>query len=291
MVKRIMKIASKIATDVINEIEGKEIEAFEMTEREWEEYSEKHPNAKKENHTIIPVPGKSHKDSDFNEYMQREAKAKTEYYEQMKKEHPNYIPIVKKETMENIIWNGEYSVISAGVNGKDPEDVEKCKNPEFVRQRHEQLRKDLDNLGVKYTEVVGNYGDGEEMSFMVSTTLDAKVCQKKPDNCYMISGNTYETDGDIIRKLNSLGKKYNQNSVAHAKGGIMEWHYTTGEDEGKKIVTGTQTYNADDFDDFYSEGRITGDKFVKWSADTSKALDENNDFELIRENLVDNPHK
>ena len=129
------------------------------------------------------------------------------------------------------------------------------------------------------------------MSFMISTSLDAKICQKKPDNSYLISGNSYETDGNIIRKLNELWKKYNQNSVAHAKGGIMEWHYTTGENAGKKIVTGTKTYNSQDFDDFYSEGRITEDKFIKWRADTSKALDENNDYNLIEKNLVDNPHK
>jgi hypothetical protein len=281
MLEKFIKIASKIAYDFMNEKE-----AFDMTEREWEEYSKLHPNAKKENHNIIPVPGKHHKDSDFDEYFQRETKAKVEYFQKMKEIHPNYIPIVRKETMENIIWNGEYSVISAGVNGQDPEDVEKCKNPEFVKKRHEELRRDLDKLGVKYTEVVGNYGDGEEMSFMVSTTLDAKVCQKKPDNCYMISGNVYETDENIIKKLNNLGKKYNQNSVAHSKGGIMEWHFTTGENEGGKIVTGTETYDAKDFDMFYSEGRITEDSYIKWSADVSKALDDNGD--IIKENIVEN---
>ena len=76
MIRRIMKIASKIANDTMEEIEQQQVEAFEMTEREWESYSQEHPNAKKENHTIIPVPGKSHKDSDINEYMQRETKAK-----------------------------------------------------------------------------------------------------------------------------------------------------------------------------------------------------------------------
>ena len=123
MLKKIIKIANKISQDHI-----KQVEAFEMTEKEWQEYSEKHPGAKRENHTIIPVPGKSYKDSDFNEYMQREIKAKTEYFRKMKELHPNYIPIVNKNNMENIIWNGEYSVISAGVNGQDPEDVEKCKD-------------------------------------------------------------------------------------------------------------------------------------------------------------------
>ena len=37
-----MKIASKLASDFMNEKE-----AFDMTEREWEAYSDKHPNAKR----------------------------------------------------------------------------------------------------------------------------------------------------------------------------------------------------------------------------------------------------
>lgn len=48
MLKRLIKIASQIASDFINEKE-----AFDMTERQWEIYHKLHPNAKKENHHII----------------------------------------------------------------------------------------------------------------------------------------------------------------------------------------------------------------------------------------------
>ena len=44
--KKIIKIASDLADEMIK--------SFEMTESEWKKYSERHPNAKKENHTIIP---------------------------------------------------------------------------------------------------------------------------------------------------------------------------------------------------------------------------------------------
>lgn len=288
MIYRIIKIANKIATDVINEIEAKEIESFDMTEREWEEYSKKHPNALRENHNIIPVPGKSHKNSDdFNEYMQREAKAKVEYFKEMKAKHPNYVPIISKEDFSDVISNGEFTCISAGPNTNDPEDVERCKNHEYLRNRHESLRKDLDKLGVKYTEIVGSYG-GEEPSFMITHDLKGKVSQKKKDNSYLVSGNQYSNEDGIIEKLNNLGKKYNQDSVAHGKNGIMEWHYTTGENAGKRIVTGIEIQNSIDDDDFFSETRISNDCFTKWKATTENALDDN--FDLRKENLINNPY-
>ena len=46
MYKRLLKIASNIIQD--------EIKSFVMTESQWKRYSERHPKAKRENHTIIP---------------------------------------------------------------------------------------------------------------------------------------------------------------------------------------------------------------------------------------------
>ena len=43
--KNILKIASGLADEMIK--------SFEMTEEEWKKYSEAHPNAKRENHTIV----------------------------------------------------------------------------------------------------------------------------------------------------------------------------------------------------------------------------------------------
>jgi len=48
----------------------------------------------------------------------------------------------------------------------------------------------LDKLGVKYTEIVGNY-DGEEPSFLISHNVDSKIAQKQKDNTLLVSGNNY----------------------------------------------------------------------------------------------------
>ena len=124
-------VNSKIAKVLINAAE--DIVSFDMTEREWKEYHKQHPNADKSNHHIIPVPGKEHHKSDHKEYMKREKKAKKEYFKKMKQEHPNYVPIVPKDKFLDILEKGEYSCISAGINGNDPKDVENAKNnPDFI---------------------------------------------------------------------------------------------------------------------------------------------------------------
>jgi hypothetical protein len=62
------------------------------------------------------------------------------------------------------------------------------------------LRKDLDGLGVKYTEIAGSYGS-EEPSFLISHTLDAKVGQKNRDNSFLVNRNKYDSH-KMIEKLN-----------------------------------------------------------------------------------------
>ena len=44
--KRMLKVANNLMEDVVK--------SFEMTEEEWKKYNELHPNAKRENHQIIP---------------------------------------------------------------------------------------------------------------------------------------------------------------------------------------------------------------------------------------------
>ena len=269
---------------------AKQLLSFDMTEREWQEYHKEHPNADKRNHHIIPVSGKGHHESQHKEYMIRQKKAKIKYFTHMKHLHPNYVPMINKKEFENLLHHGEYSCISAGANPNNPQDVQNSKKPDFIKNRTESLRKDLDNLGVKYTEITGFYG-GEQPSFLISHTLNAKIAEKKPSNTLLVSGNKYRNDKNIISKLNQLGKKYNQDSVAHCKNGVMQWHFTTGELKRKRIVTGIETtFDAKDLKSLgaYSEGRLSPNEYTVWSARTDNALDE--DFNLKKENAIDNPY-
>ena len=260
---------------------AKELLSFDMTEREWQEYHKEHPNANKANHHIIPVKGDPHHRSDYKEYSTREKKAKKKYFRELKKQHPNYVPFVKKDEIEQVLRDGEYTCISAGVNPNMPQDVENArKDKDFIKKRTENLRKDLDSLGVKYTEIAGSYGS-EQPSFLISHTLDAKVGQKNRDNSFLVNRNKYDSH-KMIEKLNQLGAKYNQDSVAHGRKGKMEWHYTTGENAGKR-VRGLNTTFMKGAKDFYSEARVGDKDYTMWSCDMSPAWEDENA-------LVDNPY-
>ena len=266
MSKRFIKIASKIASDFMNEKE-----AFDMTLREWEIYHKQHPNAKKENHNIIPVPGDPYSSKTHKAYMRREKQAKKRYYKALQEKHPNFKPLMKKETIMQLLQHGEYSCISAGINPKSKEDKERARNDKnFIKNRTEQLRNDLDALGVEYTEIAGSYGS-EETSFLISHTLDAKVGQKNRDNSFLINRNKYD-NRNIIEELDKLGEKYNQDSVAHGRKGLMEWHFTTGKHAGKSGI-GTGTSFMRRVKDFYSEARIGDSDYTMWSCNMSRLFD------------------
>ena len=287
MLKRLIKIASQIASDFMNEKE-----AFDMTEREWKIYKKEHPRAEKKNHHIIPVRGPRFTKSDPEEYMRRERKAKEVYFKRMKKKHPNYVPMIPKDEFIDIVMNGEYSCISADVNPNLPDDVEKCKDKKYVLKRRAFLRKKLDQLGVKYTEVVGSYMGFEEPTFLISHDLNGKVTQKQKDNCLLVfrNGLTYETNENIIKRLNTIGAICNQDSVSHSQGGIMEFHYTTGDAAGDRIVCGKKTdiISPDVKSEYFSKGRVSEDSYTMWTGDVSNAFDKNGN--LIKEHLILNPY-
>ena len=62
----------------------------------------------------------------------------------------------------------------------------------------------------------------------------------------------------------------------------MEWHYTTGENAGKR-VRGLNTTFMKGAKDFYSEARVGDKDYTMWSCDMSPAWEDENA-------LVDNPY-
>lgn len=130
----------------------------------------------------------------------------------MKKLHPNYVPMIKKDEFVDIIMNGEYSCISADVNPDDERDKERCKDPQYVQKRRDFLRNELDKLGVKYTEIVGSYEGFEEPTFLITHDLNGKVLQRNKNNTFLVfrNGISYNTDANIIKELNRIGADCNR---------------------------------------------------------------------------------
>lgn len=117
---------------------------------------------------------------------------------------------------------GPISIISAGVNPNNPED--RALTDQQVAERYKRLEQDLKDHGYKYTKVKGHYG-GEEDSFIV-----------------------FHADEN---HMNELGKKFNQDSVIHAKAGKNKLTFTTGENAGKHHK-GDGHEEVPDAKDYYS---------------------------------------
>ncbi len=264
-------IAARRLVSIARELLARFINAFDMTEDEWERYHKEHPGAKKYNHHIIPSPREVPKGHpDYRKTMREIKKAKADYFKKQKQLHPNYIPIVTKKSLKHLLYHGEYSVISGGVNTADPREENLEQNSPMIQKRIEALRMDLDALGVKYTEVTGLYGK-EEPSFLISHTLEAKAAERLPSNAFMVSGSgSLKSRDELIRALNALGTKYNQDSVSHVKDGIMEWHYTTDYTKnqthrGKRVVgVSTSSVRIEDRPEYYSEARFGDESYTMW---------------------------
>jgi hypothetical protein len=111
---------------------------------------------------------------------------------------------LKKDELNAVLNAGKYGLISAGPNTKETDAgaKDKSKDEQYFRDRHDQLRSSLNEMGYQYTEVVGKYGEIED-SFLIMT---------------------HETDkADLM----NLGMKYNQDSVIYGEGGKQEMIYTS----------------------------------------------------------------
>ena len=86
----IQKNILKIASDLANEM----IKSFEMTEEEWKKYSEQHPNAKRENHTIVQkkTESENNKVTDEQKKLHMMSYRKDERIRLKAAEHPNTHP-------------------------------------------------------------------------------------------------------------------------------------------------------------------------------------------------------
>lgn len=94
-------------------------------------------------------------------------------------------------------------------------------NPRFpaqVEATHENLTRTLRQMGLKFDETHGRYGDPERSVLIYGPRLD---------------------------QMKTLGKLFGQESVIHSQGGNHQLHYTNGPDEGsvRGTVPGSQAHD------------------------------------------------
>lgn len=158
---------------------------------------------------------------------------------------------LSKPQLDRVLKRGNYSIISAGRNGEDPREKKMPHDhPEF-HARHEKLRAELHKHGLKHTEVEGHYGSPEP-SFIVYHHRDTKPRAAK-GRAFVVHHKA-ASEFSTIRKL---GKKFNQDSVIHSKGGSHEMHYTTGAHVGEHLKGAGHDYKPRAAD-MYTKVKLPG---------------------------------
>jgi len=158
---------------------------------------------------------------------------------------------LSKPQLDRVLKRGNYSIISAGRNGEDAREKGMSPDhPEF-HARHEKLRAELHKRGLKHTEVEGHYGS-KEPSFIVYHHHDTKPRAAK-GRAFVV----HHQGPSEFAQIRKLGKKFNQDSVIHSKGGSHEMHYTTGLKAGKHIKGAGHDYTPR-AEDMYTKVKTPG---------------------------------
>lgn len=151
---------------------------------------------------------------------------------------------LSKPGLDNLLKNGNYSVVSAGRNPAHSAEAKmKDTDPSFA-ERHERLKQDIIGAGFNYTEVTGHYG-GDEISLVVYHAADpVTVGVARGGQPSFIVHHREGAPKTDYGKIRDLGKKYNQDSVIHSRKGAHELHYTTGKQAGQHVKGAGHEYKA-----------------------------------------------
>ena len=119
------------------------------------------------------------------------------FIKQKKEQHPKLSEVISNDTLEKLLNEGWFCIVSAGVNpdeddeckvratGKDgifDKNVYKQLKHEIVDKRYEYLCKFLDSLKVPYYEIIGQYNGVAEKSYIVDLTDIGKNNKEEAKN-------------------------------------------------------------------------------------------------------------
>jgi len=199
----------------------------------------------------------------------RRVKVKSLPPELQKKYKPKGMVHLSKGKLEKTLKDGHFSLISAGQNGKDEKEAKLNPDHAFFKKRHVKLQKDLEDHGLKYTEVVGVYGN-KEPSFLVLHN------HKKPLTGKTAGGMMVHHDGNekALHKIHELAVKYNQDSVLHGSHGHNSMVFTSGKNKGRRC--GGHGYKEiPDADNYYTDIPLKKGNHTKLQMDISECFERN----------------
>ena len=190
---------------------------------------------------------------------------------------------LKKDELHKTLDSGYYSMVSGGKNGKDSKEEKMKPDDPFFRERHLALRDDLEKNGLRYTEVLGHYTEGNpqetESTFMVFH--DGQKLTDKTAGKFLVHHRDAR-DFSTTRLLDRLGEKYNQNSVLHSRAGRNLMVFTTGKHRGKKCG-GKGWKEAPEAKNFYTDIPMEGADHTKAQLDIHECEERNMFAMALRE--------
>jgi hypothetical protein len=199
---------------------------------------------------------------------QNHEEEKPKVVQHLKDEELSHRVKLKKEDLKKTLDDGHYSILSAGRNYRDEKESKMQPTDSYFHDRTLALRDDLEKSGVKYTEVVGVY-DSLEPSFMVLHNYEKDFDEKTARN-YMVHHNGVN-DKHVMKTVNRLGQKYNQDSVLHSLKGRNTMVFTTGEHRGKHC-SGKGWKETPDADNFYTDIPVKDTENTKVSLDIDECF-------------------
>jgi hypothetical protein len=193
--------------------------------------------------------------------------------EKKKVVYKNYLKLDKPKLVETLS-RGHFSILSAGMNSKDPKEKLMDPDDQFFHKRHDELRHELEANGLAYTEVVGHYGGGIESSFLVfhdDTPVPQRVSPRLKKSM-MVHHRDAEEAKTHKKIIEDLGKKFNQDSVLHGNSGRNDLVFTTGEKAGESC--GGKGWNeAPEADDNFTEIDLSKSEHTKFQLDIQECFD------------------
>jgi len=249
---RIVRIARSLAWKVLAQVESK----WEPPTADREEWRRRLPDGSYEYRDKPP----EQKEAPAKPGIEKKAPSKTKQY----KHHVT----LKKDELSHTLSHGHFSIVSAGRNPNDPEESKMKPDDEFFHKRHEQLRDELENKGLSYTEVVGHYG-GKESSYLVFH--DPEELTAKTVKSVMVHHKDEKEAKQNRKTVEELGKKFKQDSVLHGSGGKNSLVFTTGKNAGKNCG-GKGWKETPEAKDYYTDIKLEGKNHTKFNLDLTECF-------------------
>ena len=159
-----------------------------------------------------------------------------EFLKNKSKTFPNLREIISDQTIDRLLNDDWFVIISAGRNEKEIElydnanEEEKEEMDKLLDERYKKLREFLQKFNVPYYQVIGQYGTSAELSYIVDLSNNGK--------------NDENVIKSFLREIRAFCKNIKQDAIIEGLGRKSVWVFTN--DQSTSYLNKTQSLNPED---------------------------------------------